>query len=80
MELQGAQVNYESWNNYEETIATSGLEKIYFDLIRSAINSTFFEGKTQHGYENDNIDLKYVNIPYSTIPDSLVKVSKSDVK
>ena len=80
MELQGAQVNYESWNNYEETIATSGLEKIYFDLIRSAINSTVFEGKTQHGYENDNIDLKYVNIPYSTIPDSLVKVSKSDVK
>ena len=80
MDLQGAQVNYESWNNYEETIASSGLEKIYFDLIRSAINSTVFEGKTQHSYENDNIDLKYVNIPYSTIPDSLVKVTSSDVK
>ena len=80
MDLQGAQVNYQSWNNYEETIASSGLEKIYFDLIRSAINSTVFEGKTQHGYENDNIDLKYVNIPYSTIADSLVKVTNSDVK
>ena len=80
MDLQGAQVNYQSWNNYEESIASSGLEKIYFDLIRSAINSTVFEGKTQHGYENDNIDLKYVNIPYSTIADSLVKVTNSDVK
>jgi len=80
MDLQGAQVNYESWNNYESNVASSGLEKIYFDLIRSAINSTVFEGKTQYNYENDNVDLKYVNIPFSTIPDSLVKVTKSDVK
>jgi len=80
MDLQGAQVNYESWNNYESNIASSGLEKIYFDLIRSAINSTVFEGKTQYNYENDNVDLKYIKIPFSTIPDSLVKVTKSDVK
>ena len=80
MDLQGAQINYESWTNYESTLASSGLEKIYFDLIRSGINSTVFEGKTQYNYENDNIDLKYVKIPFSTIPDSLVKVTKSDVK
>ena len=80
MDLQGAQVNYESWNNYESNIASSGLEKIYFDLIRSGINSTVFEGKTQYNYENDNIDLKYIKIPFSTIADSLVKVTKSDVK
>ncbi len=79
MDLQGAQVNYESWNNYESNIASSGLEKIYFDLIRSAINSTVFEGKTQYNYENDNVDLKYIKIPFSTIADSLVKVTKSDV-
>ena len=80
MDLQGAQVNYESWNNYESNIASSGLEKIYFYLIRSAINSTVFEGKTQYNYENDNVDLKYIKIPFSTIADSLVKVTKSDVK
>ena len=79
MDLQGAQVNYESWNNYESNIASSGLEKIYFDLIKSAINSTVFEGKTQYNYENDNVDLKYIKIPFSTIADSLVKVTKSDV-
>jgi parvulin-like peptidyl-prolyl isomerase len=80
MDLQGSQVNYESWNNYESTIASSGLEKIYFDLVRSALNSTVFDGKIQHAYENDNVDLKYVKIPYTSIPDSLVKVTKSDVK
>jgi len=78
--LQGSQINYESWNNYESTIASSGLEKIYFDLVRSALNSTVFDGKIQHAYENDNVDLKYVKIPYTSIPDSLVKVTKSDVK
>ena len=80
MDLQGAQVNYESWNDYESNIASSGLEKIYFYLIRSAINSTVFEGKTKYNYENDNVDLKYIKIPFSTIADSLVKVTKSDVK
>ena len=80
MDLQGTQINYESWNNYESTLASSGLEKIYFNLIRSGINSTVFEGETQYNYENDNIDLKYIKIPFSTIPDSLVKVTKSDVK
>ena len=80
MDLQGSQVNYESWNNYESTIASSGLEKIYFDLVRSALNSTVFDGKIQHFFENDNVDLKYVKIPYTSIPDSLVKVTKSDVK
>ncbi len=80
MDLQGSQINYESWNNYESTVASSGLEKIYFDLVRSALNSTVFDGKTQHAYENDNVDLKYVKIPYTSIPDSLVKVTKSDVK
>ena len=80
MDLQGSQINYESWNNYESTVASSGLEKIYFDLVRSALNSTVFDGKIQHAYENDNVDLKYVKIPYTSIPDSLVKVTKSDVK
>ena len=80
MNLQGSQINYESWNNYESTVASSGLEKIYFDLVRSALNSTVFDGKIQHAYENDNVDLKYVKIPYTSIPDSLVKVTKSDVK
>ena len=80
LDLQGTQVNYESWNNYEENISSSGLEKIYFDLIKSALNSTLFEGKMQHSYENDNLDLKYISIPFSSIPDSLVKVTTSDVK
>jgi len=80
MNLQGSQINYESWNNYESTVASSGLEKIYFDLVQSALNSTVFDGKIQHAYENDNVDLKYVKIPYTSIPDSLVKVTKSDVK
>jgi parvulin-like peptidyl-prolyl isomerase len=44
------------------------------------VNSTVFDGKTQHAYENDNVDLKYVKIPYASIPDSLVKVTNSDVK
>ena len=80
VDLQGSQINYESWNNYESTIASSGLEKIYFDLVRSALNSTVFDGKIQHFFENDNVDLKYVKIPYTSIPDSLVKVTTSDVK
>ena len=39
MELQGSLVNYESWNKFEENIASFGLEEIYYKLISSWNNT-----------------------------------------
>lgn len=71
---------YEQWKNQEATIISSARESIYFDLIKAATAVTEKEAEVQYHLENDNIDLNYVQLPYSSIPDSLVKVSDADIK
>jgi hypothetical protein len=79
LELQGSLVNYSSWNKFEENISSIGLEEIYYKLVSAGINTAFFEGEEDYFNSNNVVDFKYVKIPFNSIPDSLIKVKKSDV-
>lgn len=77
--LNGAPIDYLSWTNYETTIAAGGRQQTYFNLIKAGVIGTLAEGELDYKLENDNVDIKFVQIPYTSIPDSLVSVSKSDI-
>ena len=79
MELQGSLVNYESWNNFEENIGAIGLEEMYYGLIDAGLNTALFEGEEDYFNSNDVVDFKYVKIPFNSISDNDIKVSKSEV-
>ena len=79
LELQGSLVNYESWNNFEESIADQGLEFLYYRLIDAGLHTPRFEAEEDHDNSNDVVDFKYVKIPFDLIPDSEINISKSDV-
>ena len=79
MELQGSLVNYASWNKFEENIASFGLEETYYQLVSAGLNTALFEGEEDYLMSNNVVDFKYIKIPFNTIPDSLIKVKKSDV-
>lgn len=70
---------YESWVNYEKQLATNALQQNYFNLVKAGLTGTLAEGELDYNLENNKVDIKYVQIPYSSIADSLVKVSKSDI-
>lgn len=70
---------YQQWVDYENSIAESARENIYYNLIRAGVGATLLEGEQAYRLENDNVNLSYVQIPYSSIPDSEVKVSKNDI-
>ncbi|WP_405291242.1 SurA N-terminal domain-containing protein [Algibacter sp. Ld11] len=70
---------YESWVNYEKQLATNALQQNYFNLVKAGLTGTLAEGELDYMLENNKVDLKYVQVPYSTIADSLVKVSKGDI-
>ena len=80
MELQGSLVNYQSWNNFEENIGSFGIEEIYYKLIDAGINTPLFEGEEDYFNSNDVVDFKYVKIPFGTVSDNDIKVSKSEVR
>ncbi len=77
--LNGAPIDYLSWTNYETTIAAGGRQQTYFNLIKAGVIGTLAEGELEYKLENDKVDIKFVQIPYTSIPDSLVSVSKSDI-
>ena len=71
---------YEQWKKQESIFQSQSNEKIYFDLISSGINFSYKDGEFEYLLQNDRVDIEYVQIPYSSIPDSLAKLKNSDVK
>ncbi len=71
---------YESWKQQELSIISSAKENIYFDLIKSSMAVTEKNAEIYYRLENDNVDIEYVKYPYSKIPDTIFKISDSDIK
>ena len=71
---------YEQWKSQEAGIISSARESIYFDLIKASTSITSNEAKILYHIENDNIDLNYVQILFSSVNDSLITISDSEIK
>ena len=71
---------YLGWKRFENNLIEAEKEKIYMDLVKASINPTLKEGEWLYHFENDAVDFRYAAVPYNTVPDSLVNVSKSDIE
>ena len=60
-------------------VASQGLEQLYYNLIDAGIHTSLFEGEESHYNSNDLVDFRYVKIPFSSITDDEIKITKSDV-
>ena len=72
-------IAYQQWVDYEEQISSNSLQQTYNNMVKAGMIGTLAEGKLEHRLEGDKVDIKYVQIPYSSIPDSTVTVSKSEI-
>ncbi len=70
---------YQDWVSYEESLSTNALQQNYFNLVKAGLTGTLEEGKLEHRLEGDKVDIKFVQIPFSSIADSIISVSKSDI-
>ena len=71
---------YENWKNQEKIFESQSNEQIYFNLLRAGINYTQTDGKFEYNLQNDNVDIEYIQIPYSSVEDTLIPYTKSDLK
>ena len=78
--LGGTPINYQSWTTFEQNVAVSGVQQTYFNLVKAGITGTLTEGELDYQLENDKVDLKYVQIPYASVADSLITVKKSEIE
>ena len=78
-DLGGTPINYAAWTNFEANIAETGKEQTYFNMVKAGIMATLTDGELDYRLENDQVDVKYVQIPFTSIADSTINVSKSDI-
>tara|TARA_R110002050_G_scaffold204522_4_gene340103 strand:+ start:5671 stop:7791 length:2121 start_codon:yes stop_codon:yes gene_type:complete len=71
---------YQDWLQTEKSIIHAAKEQIYYNLIKSGVGATLKEGELDYKLANDKIDIKYVRVPFTSIADSTIAVSKSEIE
>ncbi len=73
-------LRYDAWLQDEKAIIEAAKERLYFNLIKGGVGATLSEGKFDYKLANDKVDIQYVRVPYSSIADSTIEVSKSEIE
>lgn len=71
---------YDQWLRFEENLANTARQNTYFNMVSAGVGATLLEGEQAYRLENDNIDLKFVQIPYTSVSDDEVEVSKDEIR
>ncbi|AZQ43618.1 peptidylprolyl isomerase [Nonlabens ponticola] len=77
---QVSQSNPAGWQQDLDNAASQVRQAQFFALLKSGVIGTNADGALAYRMENDKRDFQFVNIPYSSIPDSTVEVTKSEIK
>lgn len=70
---------YEAWLQTEEQIVQMAKEQTYFNLVKAGLGATLKEGELDYKLATEKMDIKYVRVPYSSIPDSTITISKAEI-
>ncbi|MEH6761593.1 MAG: peptidylprolyl isomerase [Maribacter arcticus] len=70
---------YDAWLQTENEIIQLAKEQTYFNMVKAGIGATLKEGELDYKLANEKMDIKYVRVPYSSIPDSTITVTKSEI-
>lgn len=73
-------VEYQNWLATEEFFINQAKQNLYYNLVRSGSIATVKEGELAYRLENDKVTFKYVQIPYSTINNDSLKITKGDIQ
>jgi parvulin-like peptidyl-prolyl isomerase len=70
---------YQQWQDYVKTTQESVLETTYLNMVKGGMIVTMAEGEKEYRFENDKINIEFVHVPYTNIPDADVAVSDAEI-
>jgi len=74
-----APTQYDDWLQDEASIVQSAKEQTYLNYIKAGIGATLKDGEWDYKLANDKVDIRYVRVPYASIPDSTIVVTKDEI-
>ena len=73
-------LRYDAWLQDENAIIEAAKERMYFNLIKGGAAATLTEGKFDYQLANDQVTIQFVRVPYTSIEDSEIEVSKDEIQ
>ena len=71
---------WSAWSNYMNQIRDNAERNTYNNLVTAGLGASLKEGETAYFIENTKLNSQFVFVPYTTIADSLVAISKSEIE
>ena len=71
---------YQAWIDFEQSTANTVLENNYYNLVQGGLITTLSEGEQEHHFQNDNININFIQIPYSKIADEDVTITDAEIE
>jgi peptidylprolyl isomerase/peptidyl-prolyl cis-trans isomerase D len=78
IEKEGGEI-WNQWIEYEKNLAANALQQHYYNLVKGGFTATKLESKWAYHIERDLVDFNFVFVPYSTIADDKIEVSKAEI-
>jgi len=74
------EANPKAWEDQENSIAFNGKQQLYYALIKAGSLPTEKEGELAYQMQNDLVDMKFVHVPFTSIADSTITISKEKIQ
>ncbi|MDH3697991.1 MAG: peptidylprolyl isomerase [Flavobacteriaceae bacterium] len=74
-----APTQYDDWLQDEASIVQNAKEQTYLNYIKAGLGATLKEGEWDYKLANDKVDIRYVRVPYNSIADSTIVVTKKEI-
>lgn len=71
--------DYNSWLSFENNLATSEKKNVYDNLIKAGLGATLKDGEVAYKLAGNKVDVQFVQIPYASIKDEDITVSKDEI-
>lgn len=72
--------DYQSWVIFEESLANTEKQNVYYNLIKAGLGATLKDGEVAYKLDGNSVDIQFVQVPYASIPDADIEVSKADIE
>ena len=79
-EKDNASELWSQWSNYMNQIRDNSERNTYNSLVTDGLGASLKEGEFQYFADNTKLNTQFVFVPYTSIPDSIVKIKKSEVE
>jgi peptidyl-prolyl cis-trans isomerase D len=71
---------WSQWSSYMNQLRDNSQTTTFNNLVTAGLGASLKEGEMQYLIDNTKLNSQFVYVPYTSIPDSLVKLKKSDIE